>query len=98
MIGLPPVFVGAVQMTVAEALPPSGASMVGGPGVVAGVTLAEEPENAPVPTPLMAATLKVYRSPLVRPVTLQVVAVLDVEVGQASVVGVEVVVFSAVTV
>jgi hypothetical protein len=87
-MGLPPVFVGAAQLTVAEALPLAGASMVGIPGVVAGVTLAEEFENEPVPTILMAATEKVYASPLVSPVTVQVVAVLDVEAGHASVVGV----------
>jgi hypothetical protein len=72
--------------------------MVGAPGTPAGVTLAEELENDPVPTTLMAATVKVYASPLVSPVTVQVVALLDVEDGHASVVGVEVVTFSAVTV
>jgi hypothetical protein len=98
VIALPPVLVGAVQLTVADALPLAGAPMVGVPGVVAGVTLAEELENDPVPPTLMAATVKVYASPLVSPVTMQVAAVLDVEEGHASVVGVTVVVFSAVTV
>jgi hypothetical protein len=98
VIALPSVLAGALQLTVAEALPPAGAPMVGVPGVVAGVTLAEELENEPVPTTLMAATVNVYASPLVSPVTVQVVAVLDVEEGHASVVGVEVVTFSAVTV
>jgi hypothetical protein len=72
--------------------------MVGTPGVVAGVTFAEGPEKRPVPVVFVAATVKVYTSPLVRLVTVQLVAVLDVEAGQASVVGVEVVTFSAVTV
>ena len=85
-------------MTVADALPAVGTPMVGVPGVVAGVTLAEEAENEPVPTALIAATVNVYVSPLTSPVTLQVVAVLEVDEGQASVVFVEVVVFRAVTV
>ena len=79
-------------------MPLAGASMVGVPGIVAGVTLAEEFENEPVPTTLMAATVNVYASPLVSPVTVQVVAVLDVKEGHASVEGVPVVVFFAVTV
>ena len=40
--------------------------MVGAPGVVAGVTEPEAAEAAPVPTLLMAATVKVYALPLVR--------------------------------
>ena len=59
VIALPPVFVGAVQLTVTDALPLAGTPMVGVPGVVAGVTLAEELENEPVPTTLMAATVNV---------------------------------------
>jgi hypothetical protein len=98
MIALPPVLAGAVQLTVAEALPVVGAPIVGAPGVVAGVTLVEELENNPEPMMLMAATVNVYASPLVRLVTMQLVEVLDVEDGHASVVGVEVVTFSAVTV
>jgi hypothetical protein len=46
----------------------------------------------------MAATVNVYASPLVRPVTTQLAVVLVVELGQASVVWVDVVVLSAVTV
>ena len=49
---------GAVQVTVAEAFPPVAVPMVGAPGVVAGVTEADA-RLAPVPTPLMAATVKV---------------------------------------
>ncbi len=33
--------------------------MVGAPGMVAGVTALDWPEAVPVPTPLMAATVKV---------------------------------------
>jgi hypothetical protein len=59
MIALPPVLVGAVQFTVADALPPVAAPMTGTPGVVAGVTLDEELENAPEPSMLIAATVNV---------------------------------------
>jgi hypothetical protein len=59
MIALPPVLPGAVQLTVADALPLEGIAIVGMPGVVAGVTLAEGPENRPVPVPLVAATVNV---------------------------------------
>ncbi len=55
----PPLEAGAVQVTVAEALPPVAVPMVGAPGTVAGVTELDAPDWAPVPTLLMAATLKV---------------------------------------
>jgi hypothetical protein len=87
-IALPPMFDGAVQLTLTNVLPLVTAPIVGAPGTAAGVTLTEEFENEPVPTTLMAATVNVYASPLVRPVTIQVVAVLDFEEGHASVVGV----------
>jgi hypothetical protein len=40
-----------------NALPGAAAPMVGAPGTVEGVTPVEEPENGPVPTALMAATV-----------------------------------------
>jgi hypothetical protein len=98
MIALPPVLAGAVQLTVADVLPLAVAPIAGVPGTPAGVTLAEALENDPVPTTFMAATMNVYASPLVRPDTVQFVTALDVDDGQASAVGVDVVVFSAVTV
>ncbi len=49
---------GAVQVTVAEALPPVAVPMVGAPAVVAGVTGLDLAEAVPVPTLLMAATVK----------------------------------------
>ena len=55
----PPLEAGAVQVTVAEALPAVAVPMVGAPGVVAGVTALEAADWAPVPTLLMAATVKV---------------------------------------
>jgi hypothetical protein len=83
------VFVGAVQLTLVEVFPLVTVPIVGAPGGPAGVTLVDEEENAPVPATLMAATVNVYASPLVRPDTTQLVAVLDVDEGQAFVVGVE---------
>jgi hypothetical protein len=55
-------------------------------------------ENEPVPAEFVAATEKVYTSPAVRPVMLQLVDVLEVELGQASLVITDAVVSSAVTV
>ena len=59
MIGAPPVSVGAVQLTVAEALPAVAVPIVGAAGAVAGVTLLEAAEAGPVPAALVAATVKV---------------------------------------
>ena len=58
----PPLLAGAVQVTVAEALPAVAVPMVGAPGTVAGavgVTEFDGAEAAPVPTELIAATVKV---------------------------------------
>ena len=55
----PPVTVGAVQLTVAEAFAAVAVPMVGAPGTVAGVTELDAADGRPVPMPLMAATLKV---------------------------------------
>ena len=59
MIAEPPVFVGAVKVTVAWALPAVAVPMVGAPGMATGVTLFDAAEAAPVPTALAAVTLKV---------------------------------------
>ena len=61
-MALPPLEAGAVQVTVAEALPAVAVPMVGAPGTVAGavgVTELEAAEAGPVPTALIAATVKV---------------------------------------
>jgi hypothetical protein len=50
---------GAVQLTVAWAFPAVAVTLVGDPGKVAGVTLADCADAAPVPTTLIAATVKV---------------------------------------
>ena len=73
--GEPPVEVGAVHLTVAAVLRPVAVTLVGAPGVVAGVTAFDAADCGPVPTAFVAATLKVYVVPLVRPVITWVVAV-----------------------
>ena len=60
MIEEPPLFAGAVKATLAEALPPVAAPIVGAPGTVAtGVTEFDAAEAAPVPAALVAFTVKV---------------------------------------
>ncbi len=59
VIGLPPLSPGAVQLTVADALPRTAVTFVGAPGTVAGVTELEGAEGGPVPTVLAAVTVKV---------------------------------------
>ena len=67
VMALPPV-PGAVKVTEACALPAVAVPMVGAPGTVAGVTLLDAADAAPVPTLFVAVTVKVYAVPLVRPV------------------------------
>jgi hypothetical protein len=71
MIAEPPSLAGAVNATVACALPAVAVPMVGAPGTPWGVTLFEGAEAAPVPTELVALTVNVYDVPFVRPVTVQ---------------------------
>ena len=66
---LPPLLPGAVKVTLACALPPVAVPLVGAPGTVAGVTLFEAADAAPVPALLVAVTVKVYAVPLVKPPT-----------------------------
>ena len=98
VIGRPPVDDGAFQLTVADSKPLASLRAEGTPGAVTSVTLAEEPENAPVPAALMAATLKVYASPRVSPDAAHVVDVLVVDEGHTSGAAVDVVTFSSLTV
>ena len=58
-MALPPFEAGGVHDTEAEALPAVAVTLVGAPGTVAGVTLLEADEGAPVPTALVAVTVKV---------------------------------------
>ena len=62
VMALPPSLAGAVQETVAEALPAVAVTAVGAPGTVAGATgvmLLEAKEGALLPTALVATTVKV---------------------------------------
>jgi len=68
-MGNPPVPEGAVKLTVALLFPAVAVPMVGAPGIVAGVALLEAADGAPVPTLLVAVTVKVYGVPLVNPLT-----------------------------
>ena len=66
--------IGAVNETTA---PPSKAladTDVGAFGIVDGVTALDAVEANEVPIPFVAVTLNVYGAPLVKPVTLQVMA------------------------
>ena len=67
----PPVLAGAVQFTMAEALPRSAETPVGTPGVVAGVTDEDGLDSTLLPSTLVACTVKLYDVPLVSPVTEQ---------------------------
>jgi hypothetical protein len=49
-------------------------TLVGAPGTVAGIAAAEAADAEDVPEGFVAVTLKVYEVPLVRPVTMHVVA------------------------
>ena len=71
VIADPPVFVGAEKLTVALPLLPLAEMLVGTPGAIgAGVTADDALEAVPVPTELVATTVKVYAVPLVNPVTV----------------------------
>ena len=73
MIGLPPL-AGADHVTVAAPSPATAVGAAGVPGTVAGVTALDPGEAAPVPTALVAETVKVYAVPLVKPDTVVEVA------------------------
>ena len=76
MIAAPPSEAGAVQLTVACALPPIPVTPVGAPGSVAGVTALDTDEVELVPAEFVATTVNVYEVPLVSPVTDVLVAVV----------------------
>jgi len=65
----PPVLEGAEKLTVALLFPEVAVPMAGAPGTVAGVTLLEAAEALPIPTLLVAVTVKVYDVPFVSPLT-----------------------------
>ena len=73
---VPPLLAGATKLTEACALPGIAVTPVGAPGTVTGITGLDGAEAGPVPTALVAVTVKVYAVPLVKPVITCVVAVL----------------------
>ena len=81
-IGEPPLLVGATQDTSTPVLVAAATTLVGAPGTVAvgvtglGVTVVVAAEGADGPVPLVAVTVNVYETPLVKPVTVELRAVL----------------------
>ena len=62
---------GAVKLTVTLLFPAVAVPTVGAPGAPSGVALLEAVDAAPVPTLLVAVTVKVYGVPLVNPLTVR---------------------------
>lgn len=71
----PPLNAGAVQLTVALALPYVALAAVGASGMRFGVTEVEV-ELRPVPSSFVAVTTNTYEVPLVRPVMVQLNSVV----------------------
>ncbi|MFN8629957.1 MAG: hypothetical protein U0838_06420 [Chloroflexota bacterium] len=69
MTAEPPLLAGADHETATEPLPRTPVTLTGAPGGPTGTTAPEASEAAPVPTALVAVTVKVYEAPLVRPDT-----------------------------
>jgi hypothetical protein len=59
VIGLPPVLLGACQVTASSAFPGVTVTPAGAEGAAAGVTAAEGADGAPVPIPFVAVTVTV---------------------------------------
>ena len=66
---MPPVTLGAVNVTLTSALPGVAMPMLGAFGTVAGVTLLEAAEGTLLPTALLASTVQVTGVPFVKPLT-----------------------------
>jgi hypothetical protein len=73
VIADPPSLSGAVQLTVALALPLVTTTAVGASATASGTTEFDADELDEEPTELVATTLNVYDSPFVRPATVQYV-------------------------
>jgi hypothetical protein len=71
--GEPPLFAGAVKEIVASVLPTATVNDVGGLGTVDGVAGADATDSADVPMPFVATALKMYSTPLVKPLMEHVV-------------------------
>jgi hypothetical protein len=76
VIALPPVFVGAVHETAMVPVPPTAVTPVGAAGAVEALTriASEACDTSEVVLLPAGVTVKVYESPLVKPVTVQVCA------------------------
>ena len=72
VIAEPPFEAGAVQVTVAEALPATAETPVGAPGTVGGVTGDDAAEGKELPTAFMARTVNVTAVPLNNPISVVV--------------------------
>jgi hypothetical protein len=70
VIGAPPSEDGGVNTTAACVSPPNARMMAGAPGTAPGLTLFEGADEGPVPSELVAVTVKVYAVPLARPATV----------------------------
>jgi len=72
LMNKPPFEAGAVQVTVAEALPATAETPVGAPGTVGGVTGDDAVEGKESPTAFMATTVNVTAVPLNNPMSVAV--------------------------
>lgn len=70
VMGDPPVFVGAVNVTLALFVNAVARPIMGAPGIVTGMTELLEEDAGPGPTAFVAVTLNVYDVPLVNPLTV----------------------------
>jgi hypothetical protein len=70
VIPAPPLPLGAVKLTTAEAFPATADTPVGASGTVAGMTEGDDVDCALLPTLFVARTVKVYGVPFVKPVTV----------------------------
>ena len=61
---------GAVKLTLAEPLPKTAETLVGGSGTAAGITEPDGDDSTLSPTAFVACTVKVYAVPFVNPVTV----------------------------
>ena len=76
MIGEPPLLIGAVHDTTAQAFPGVAVTAVGESGALNedGVTAAQATDAGEAPATFVAVTVNVYGVPLVNPVTVPVIA------------------------
>src|SRR5438445_8643172 len=83
VIALPPLLADAAHDTVAVLLPGVAVTFPGAPGTP--MVIALDAPAGPLPTPLAATTEKLYVAPLLRPVTVALVAADPALVGACAV-------------